>query len=503
LAAGPVFAATRHAAVASDPCHPAEPEVGDLDGDGAPDLAVGLPWPNNRSVDVHYTDLGQAHYAGSLFAGVNPYSDFGYAAASIGVDAKGCSDLIVGAPHLSFPPTQGVPPPDLGSVTLLEGSRAGLAANSVRTVLISGVAGDGFGSAVAASARGYGTQPPGPPLVDLWVGAPDRTVNGQLQAGAVDHYVLDQAGTDTLIQTITAASAGVGAPVRAGAHFGQVLSANEDSVLIGAPGDTVAGHAGAGSVQLVTINDTTGLLSSGHFWTQASTGVPGAPETGAGFGAAVWDNGSLAAVGVPGEDLGRIVDAGMVQLFRANTLDFATASFWKSLDQDSPGIPGSPNAAGRFGASLAMGKKLYCDWTNDLAIGAPGGDVGQVLGAGSVTLVALSLDGSVAPTQPICPARVLTQGSGGLGGVVEKWDHVGQSLSILRAEDTPDFEDPNDTLVVGIPYEDVGNTVNAGIVTSYNFYSTAKTYGYSSGSTTNLRYGLILTQPGGGTMELP
>jgi hypothetical protein len=487
--------ATPHPAAAAVPCPSGEAEVGSLDDDDAPDVAVGLPWPANRSVDVHYSAIGQLHYVGSLFPGVDSQSDFGFAATSIDLNGDGCSELVVGAPHVDG----AAPAADLGSVTVLAGSPAGLTTAGVLTILRSGTPGDGFGAAVATATRGN-QAPEGP--VDLWVGAPDRTVDGQADAGAVDHYVFDSSGAASVVQTITAATAGVGAPVRAGAHFGQVLSANSDSVLIGAPGDLVAGHAGAGSVQLVTIADSTGLVSTSHFWTQASVGVPGAPETGDNFGAAVWDNGTTAVVGVPGESIGSLLESGMVQLFRADSPDFATASFWKDITQNSPGIPGVAAFGDRFGASVAMGKKIFCDFTNDLAIGSPGDSVGSVIDAGSVTLVDLSPAEAVGPGQPTCPARLLTQGSGGLGGVVEKWDHVGQSLSIERAEDTPDFEDPADTLLVGIPYEDVGNTVNAGIVTAYGFSRAVRSYGYSSGSVLDLRYGLILTLPGGGLMGL-
>jgi FG-GAP repeat len=483
------------AQMAGPSCTTGEAEVGSLDDDFAPDIAVGLPWQGSQSVDVHYTGLAAMHYAGSQFTGVDDSADFGFSSSSIDLNGDGCSELVVGAPHLYG----AAPADDLGSVTVLAGSPAGVTPDGVLTVLHSSTPGDGFGASVATATRGSQLSQ-GP--VDLWVGAPDRPVDGQADAGAVDHYVFDSSGHATLLQTITAATAGVGAPVRAGAHFGQVLSANSDSVLIGAPGDTVAGHPGAGSVQLVTIADGTGLLATSHFWTQASTGVPGSPETGDNFGFAVWDNGSTAVVGVPGEGIGSLASAGMVQLFRATTTDFATAAFWKDLTQDSPGIPGVVEAGDRFGASVAMGKKLFCDWTNDLAIGSPGEAVGSVAGAGSVTLVDLSPAGFVGPGQPTCPARLLTQGNGGLGGVIERWDHVGQSLSIERAEDTPDFEDPADTLLVGVPYEDVGNTVNAGIVTAYSFSGPLRSYGYSGGSLTNLRYGDVLVQPGGGFMAL-
>jgi hypothetical protein len=450
------------------------PEVGSIDSDASPDVIAGLDGFSPSRIDLHLTNIGAQHVDNGDFAGADAQQGFGASLASIDLDHDGCSELIVGAPGGS------------GAVDILEGSPTGVSSNGIR-IITPTVTGGGFGTSVAVGSRGAEVTD----KTDLWIGAPDRTVEGMADAGAVDHYVVSASGVPSYVDTVTADTAGIGGTVHANAHFGQVLSATEDSVLIGAPGDTVAGLAGAGSATIANVDTSTDAVTSGTYWTQNSTGVPGASEAGDHFGAAVYYAFDEAIVGVPGEDVGTIKDAGMVQFFEN---DLPTLG----ITQGSPGIPGIVEAGDQFGASVALGTWLLCQESGDAAIGSPGEDVGKVVDAGSVTLMQIP-----GQTNTTCAAKVLTQGSGGLGGAVETSDHVGQTLSILKFRDDFD-EDIQDKLVIGDPGEDIGTVKNAGVVLVHNATTGTKSYGYSEGTFHDTDYGVVLTMPGGGPMfEVP
>lgn len=94
-----------------------------------------------------------------------------------------------------------------------------------------------------------------------------------------------------------------------------------DDVLIGAPGATVSGAKGAGYVT-VQYSSSSGLSTTKKsILHQNTSGVPGGAEAGDGFGQAVasgdLDNDGYddAIVGIPGEDLAGLSDAGGAIVF--------------------------------------------------------------------------------------------------------------------------------------------------------------------------------------------
>ncbi|MFD7948385.1 FG-GAP repeat protein, partial [Streptomyces sp. NPDC059744] len=94
-----------------------------------------------------------------------------------------------------------------------------------------------------------------------------------------------------------------------------------DDVLIGAPGATVSGAAGAGYIT-VQYSSSSGLSTTKKsILHQNTSGVPGGAEAGDRFGQAVasgdLDNDGYddAIVGIPGEDLAGLSDAGGAVVF--------------------------------------------------------------------------------------------------------------------------------------------------------------------------------------------
>jgi hypothetical protein len=137
-----------------------------------------------------------------------------------------------------------------------------------------------------------------------------------------------------------------------------------DDVLIGAPGATVSGAAGAGYVT-VQYSSSSGLSTTRKsVLHQNTSGVPGAAEAGDGFGRAVasgdLDNDGYddAIVGIPGEDLAADADAGGAVIFWGSPTGLhGTDSTWL---QD----PDQPRAGANFGLAIEAARFFAPDPAN-------------------------------------------------------------------------------------------------------------------------------------------
>ena len=148
--------------------------------------------------------------------------------------------------------------------------------------------------------------------------------------------------------------------------------------------------------------------------------------------------------------MGGAADAGALNVLysSASGLEASPDVFF----QGSGGVGGSLEDGDRFGSAVAKGD-FDGDGVFDLAVGAPGEDIGAAGNAGAVTV----LYGS--------PARLTAAGSqtlfqgGGAGGAAETGDAFGSAVAsgILGGDGIAD-------LVVGAPGENVGATSNAGAV---------------------------------------
>ncbi|MET9880872.1 FG-GAP repeat protein [Actinacidiphila glaucinigra] len=127
-----------------------------------------------------------------------------------------------------------------------------------------------------------------------------------------------------------------------------------EDVLTGAPGATVGGRSGAGAVT-VQYGGPKGVTTSAKVFSQNTSGVPGAAETGDAFGQAVasgdldGDGYDDAVVGIPGEDLDGVgADAGGIVVLwgSAKGLSGAASDWLQSV---------SAMKGDRFGSALAAG----------------------------------------------------------------------------------------------------------------------------------------------------
>jgi hypothetical protein len=184
-------------------------------------------------------------------------------------------------------------------------------------------------------------------------------------------------------------------------HFGLALATGDfngainpttglriDDLAIGAPGDTGT-VANAGAVYIL-FGSTSGLTDSGaQRLTQASLG--NVDQTGANFGKTLaagdfnGDGSTDLAIGAPNETVNGVANAGAVYAVygSAGGLGVAGNQFWT---QDSLNNGSVSQAGDLFGASLGVGD-FNGDGVADLAMGTPGKTIGTAAGAGAVDVL--------------------------------------------------------------------------------------------------------------------
>lgn len=322
--------------------------VGDFNGDGVDDLAVGVP---NETV------LGQ------LFAGALVVL-FGSSGGGLTVDGAqrfslGSGDL---AAHLPAP-------------------------------------GDQLGRALAAgdfNKDGFD---------DLAVGVPGREVTLIGSAGMVLVFYGFSSGlapVSLLTQDSQSGSVSMADVAEPADQFGHTLATGDfngdgaDDLAIGVPFEDWI-DLNDGAVHVVFGVPNVGLTLTGNLlWTQGASGIPGTSEAGDNFGFALAagrfnaDGFADLAIGAPGETVGTVFGPQLAA--GAVTVVYPTGSGHTAVAYTQQTLPldNFPEPLDRFGRSLAAGD-FSGDGLDDLAVGAPGESIltpmGEVDGAGSVSVL--------------------------------------------------------------------------------------------------------------------
>jgi hypothetical protein len=458
----------------------AQPAVGsleaDFNADGFVDLAVGAPFEDvgaaqdAGAVSVLYgsaaglTGAGsQAFWQGSGgAAGTTEAGDqFGAALAAGDFDNDGFADLAVGVASENVGTAQ-----DAGAVSVLYGSAGGLTGAGSQGFWqgTGGAAGtaeaeDQFGAALAAGdfdANGH---------ADLAIGAPFEDVGATVDAGAVSVLYGSAAGLSPGgSQGFWQGSGGAAGSAETADVFALALTAGDfdgdgrGDLAVGVAREDVGAALDAGAVN-VLYGSAGGLAAAGSqaFW-QGTGGAAGSAEAGDELGwslaAGDFDGDGRAdlAAGAPFENIGATVDPGAISVLYGSAGGLAAAgsqAFW----QGTGGAAGAAEAEDEFGWSLAAGD-FDNDGPADLAAGAPFERVGTAAAAGAVTVLYGSPGGLAS-----AGSQGFWQGTGGAAGAAEPLDLFGMAAA------AGDFDgDSLVDLAAGVPFEDVGATVDAGAV---------------------------------------
>jgi hypothetical protein len=298
-----------------------------------------------------------------------PYGYLSYTVAVGDFNGDGYDDIAVGIPFRNLGSNQQIAA--AGGVLILYGGSGGISAagnkyfdeNSagLHTVNPAGAqAGDHFSLALAAGDFNGAVNPTtGLPIDDLAIGAPGDA-GGVANAGAV--YILfgSTSGlTTTGAKRLTQAS--LGSVDQTGANFGLALAAgdfNGDGIAdlaIGAPTETVKGNTNAGLVYAV-YGSASGLSVAGNqYWTQESLNKGRVSQAGDNFGAALavgdfnGDGMTDLAIGTPGKTIGGAAGAGAVDVMYGTPVGLTRVNdqFW---DEDLLG--GTSHAGDGFGGAL-------------------------------------------------------------------------------------------------------------------------------------------------------
>lgn len=313
----------------------------------------------------------------------------------------------------------------------------------------------------------YGSDYNGDGVADLAVADPYATVGTVTKAGRV--IVLygtsggrfGSGGTEVLSQD----TAGVPGSPEVGDSFGTTLASGDldcdgySDLVVGVPYEDAGSTRNAGVVT-VFYGSAAGLdpVNRVRQLDHAAFGVKPAANDLFGLaldvdqdinsrGPAVTNNYAV-AIGVPGRDAKGAKDAGAVAVLYP---DQATGTnHAQFVTQETAGVAGSSQAGDRFGTAVALGNLTG---GLNLAVGAPGEDVGGAADAGRVTLLeSLKANGFTA-------SDTFDEGvPNSIGSTAVAGDAFGSSVDIAGAQNIRLY------LLVGIPGKDVAKATDAGAV---------------------------------------
>ena len=356
--------------------------IADLNGDRYTDLVVGAP--GSDGTNPGHVDVLMGSSTGYTVAGSTRLTS----PAKLGDEFGAAVVISEGTLWIGAPGTDTVAK-DGGAVyrySISSTGRATLASISSEADLGGTVeAGERFGEVLAQADGG------------VVVGVPKENVGSAVAAGQIVR--LRSSGQNAITSEVwNQNSPGVPGAAESGDHFGAAVSRN--GFVVGIPDEDISALTDAGAVQTFSSAYQSKVMTPGPYETQAVPGNPGTAESGDRFGASVTvgilecqETFSM-AVGVPGEDIGDVADAGMVAVTTVPSIDDNPSCDPRTLAQ-ATGLPGAVEAGDATGATVATSTgnpDNEEDRYDVLLIGVPGEDVGTA-GSGRNTGRAILREG--------------------------------------------------------------------------------------------------------------
>ena len=354
--------------------------VGDFNADRCADVAVGAPGENQTTgaVTVLYgSPTGLTTSGAQLFTqnsarlpdSSEPNDRFGAALTAGDFNGDGAADLAVGAPGETLGKGFGA-----GTVAVLWGATGGLSAGRKPTELRPGAGvvggkpenGDAFGAALAAG------DVTGDKRDELVVGAPGENGSGSIQVfpGGAEGFV--QAGPAYDRSTV-----GVAGKPAFGDAFGAAVTAGDFNgdgradVAAGIPGS----NRSRGAVAVLYAGGALLAPTGAQQWVQGEGGLIGVGAAGDRFGAVLAAGRMSAgrhadlAIGIPGDAVGTVPNAGAVQVVLGSGEGLRGAGS-RLLSQDTTGVGGNATTGDRFGSALVV-RQIDRTGPANLIVGSP------------------------------------------------------------------------------------------------------------------------------------
>ncbi len=381
--------------------------VGDFNGDGRDDLAVGVPYnqtgaAQSGGVSIHYGLPGGIETTGEHFLrqgadglpGAPEVGDnFGTALAAGDFDGDGYDDLAIGAPEDFSGDID-----NAGSVIVLHGGIGGVMPfygywmyQGLDGLFGAPDAGDRFGAALATGdfdANGYD---------DLAIGVPGEAGVGAIQIVFGSQWGLLFAENELWQET------SIGGQSEGGDLFGQALAAGDfdgdghDDLAIGSPFEDLGpanSIVNTGAAFTIYGSPSRFDLSRTQYLAQGNVIGAGHDEAQDLFGfslaAGDFDNDGRddLVIGTPREDQ-TAVDSGQISILMGGGSGLTAARTW-TFYEGQEGVAGPGNQSSAFGWALAAGD-FDGDGHDDLAVGAPEEDIGGLNSAGAEIVLRGSL----------------------------------------------------------------------------------------------------------------
>lgn len=461
----------------------------DFDGDGFSDLAIGVP--GEAIGDIQGAGIVQVLYGGGggvstddqlwsqdevgIVDQAETSDAFGSEVAAGDLNGDGYDDLAISA----WNETVGVHE-EAGAVHVLFGSASGLTAGGnqylTQNSTIDGVAiketagaGDLFGDTLTIGNFGRGA------IADLAIGASGEKVGDVPGAGAV-HIVYGSAegvtgtGNQLWHQDTTQGGVLIKGKANENEAFGRSSTAGNlgksthEDLVIGTSYDRIAGLDRPGSITVLYGSDE-GLKAKGNqLWHEDSPGVNDAAEDQNYFGTSVaagnFGRSSHAdvAIGTPGEDIGGVAgnNAGSIHVLYGSSTGLKSADdqvFHQNSQDGVQEIEDSAEVDDAFGAAL-VATDFGVTGKADLAISAPLESLGDAELTGVVHVLYGTAEGLA-----ISGNQLWSQETTGIDDAAEDFDQLGKELG------AGDFDgDGTSDIAIGVPYEELGDAVSAGVV---------------------------------------